>query len=248
MLIAMGMNIFSYWFSDKIALKTAGAVVAKKEEYTDLFNVVENLSITAGIKTPKIYVVNDSSPNAFATGRNEENAAVAVTTGLLNILNKTELEGVIAHELSHIRNRDILIGTIVVVLVGFVSLLSDIFLRVGGSNSKNNFRIIGIVLALLSPIFTQVIQLAISRKREFMADASGVLLTRYPEGLASALKKISHTSQPLKHASHAMAHMYISDPFGGNKKTNFFVKLFMTHPPVEERIQNILGLKTPGGR
>jgi heat shock protein HtpX len=241
------MNFFSYWYSDKIVLKMAGAVPATIEENRDLYHVVENLSITAGLPMPKMYIIDDVSPNAFATGRDKNHAVVAVTTGLLRILNKTELEGVIAHELSHIGNRDILLSTIVVVLVGFVAILSHFFLRtrlfrVGGDREKNGagsiMFIVGIVLAILSPIATRLIHLAISRKREFLADASGALLTRYPEGLASALEKISQNATPLMHASEATAHLYISNPFAAKG----VAKLFSTHPPVEERIAALRGM------
>ncbi|MEK9182628.1 MAG: M48 family metallopeptidase, partial [Patescibacteria group bacterium] len=193
------MNVFSYWFSDKIVLTLAGAKLAKREEYFDLYTSVENLSITAGLPMPKVYVVEDSAPNAFATGRNKEHAVVCVTTGLLEILEKNELEGVIAHELSHIGNRDMLLSTVVVVLVGFISILADVFRRnlfFGRSRDSDNkaqgiLLLIGIILSILAPIFALLIQLAISRKREFLADASGALLTRYPEGLSNALRKIS---------------------------------------------------------
>ncbi len=245
------MNIFSYWYSDKVVLKMSGAKLANKNEYRELINIVENLSITAGLPMPKVYVIQDPAPNAFATGRNPENAAVAATTGLLQILDKNELEGVMAHELAHVKNRDILISTIVVVLVGFITLLSDFFLRFtflgGGSDSRGGGRIqliifiIGISLAILAPIIGTIIQLAISRKREFLADASGAILTRYPEGLASALEKISKNPSQIKRANHATAHMYISDPFKGKKATSLMHKLFMTHPPVQERISALLG-------
>jgi heat shock protein HtpX len=225
----------------------AGAKEAKHDEYTDLYHIVENLSITAGLPLPKIYIINDASPNAFATGRNKEHAVVAVTTGLLRLLNKTELEGVIAHELSHIGNRDILLQTVVVVLVGFVSILANIFMRGGmrrgdnDSKAGNILAVLGIILVILSPIFAQLIQLAISRKREFLADASGVLLTRYPEGLASALQKISGANIPLHNANQATAHLFISNPFGSaGKKVS---SLFSTHPPVEQRIKAIMGGK-----
>ncbi|MBU4536763.1 M48 family metallopeptidase [Patescibacteria group bacterium] len=244
-IFSIGMNFFSYWSSDKIALKMSGAVMADKNQYRDLLNIVENLSITAGLPAPRTYIINDSSPNAFATGRNKEHAAIAVTTGLLNLLEKNELEGVIAHELSHIGNKDILLATVVVVLVGFVALLSDLFIRMslfGGLKRDNDNKaggiiiIVGIVLAILTPLISMLIQLAISRKREFLADTSGALLTRYPEGLASALEKISKNSVPLKKVSKATAHLYISDPYK-NKKTSFVAKMFMTHPPVEERVK-----------
>ena len=237
------MNFVSFWYSDKIALSASGARPFKREESEELWDVVENLSITAGLPMPKIYIIKDPSPNAFATGRNKEHAAVAVTTGLLRILNKNELEGVIAHELAHIGNKDILLQTIVVVLVGFIALLSDIFLRSmfwGGGDRDNKVGVwlilIGIVLAILSPIIATIIQLAISRKREFLADASGALLTRYPEGLASALLKISQNSAPLKRANNATAHLFIANPFGKEGFSGLH-RLFMTHPPVEERIK-----------
>ncbi len=246
-LFALIMNFFSYWYSDKIVLSISGARPADKETYWDLYTVTENLAITAGIPMPKLYVIPDAAPNAFATGRNKEHAAVAVTEGLLGILNRSELEGVIAHELSHIKNRDILLSTIVVVLVGFVSILSDMFLRGavwGGGDRENRaggiLVLAGLILAILSPIAVTLIQLAVSRKREFLADASGALLTRYPEGLASALKKISSYPGELKSARQATAHLYISNPFRGKH----VAKLFMTHPPVEERIRALMGLKT----
>jgi len=243
------MNITSYWFSDKIVIRLAGAHPATREEYRDLWNIVENLSITAGLPMPKLYIVNDPSPNAFATGRNKEHAVVAVTTGILPLLSKVELEGVIAHELSHIGNRDMLVSTVAVVLAGFVTILSDIFLRSlhfsggrGGKKGGGVLVIIGIILAILAPIFATLIRLAVSRKRESLADASGALLTRYPEGLASALEKISSSAQPM-HTSKAIAHLYISDPFAKQPKTGFFTKLFMTHPPVAERVAALRGTK-----
>lgn len=239
------MNFVSYWYADKIALSSAHAEPADPGQYAELHRIVENLSITAGLPKPRVYVINDPAPNAFATGRNKEHAAIAFTTGLLQILDRSELEGVAAHELSHIGNRDILLSTIVVVLVGFISLLADFFMRSlwfrSDDRENNNGGIliaIGIVLSILSPIIATLIQLAISRKREFLADASGALLTRYPEGLASALEKISAYSRPLQHASNATAHLYISNPFG--KARGFVHNLFMTHPPTEERINALL--------
>jgi heat shock protein HtpX len=241
------MNIASYWFSDKIVLTLAGAKEAKREEYFDLYTSVENLAITAGLPMPKIYVINDPAPNAFATGRDKNHAVVAATTGLLAILEKNELEGVIAHELSHIGNRDMLVSTVAVVLVGFVSILSDMFMRslwFGGRNDDNRGNgilvIVGIVLSILAPIFAMLLQLAISRKREFLADASGALLTRYPEGLANALKKISQYSQPMKRQSSAIAHLYLADP-KGSKIGKKVAGLFATHPPVEDRIKALIG-------
>lgn len=253
-IFSLFMNFFSYWYSDKIVLKIAGAHLAKREENLELYRVVENLCIAAGLKLPKIYIIDDSSPNAFATGRNQEHAAIAVTTGLLSALNKPELEGVIAHELSHIGNRDILISTIVVVLVGFVALLSDFFIRftVFGGRGRNRERgdgrvqllmmLIGVILAILAPIIAMLIQLAISRKREFLADASGALLTRYPEGLASALEKISQSPLPIKRLNKATAHLYIISPLKGkNGGTHWLARLFMTHPPIEERLKALRG-------
>ncbi len=250
---AVGMNIMSFWYSDKIVLKTSGATPALKSQYLVLYEVTENLSITAGLPMPKLYVIQDPAPNAFATGRDKNHAAIAVTSGLLALLNRSELEGVISHEMSHIGNRDTLLQTVVVILVGFVALLSNFFLRMGmfgggGRRQNGNVQIIafivGIILAILSPIAAVLIQLAISRKREFLADASGALLTRYPEGLANALKKISaYDGKPLAKASHATAHLYISDPYPSteNRKKSGLSKLFMTHPPVDERIAALLG-------
>lgn len=246
------MNFFSYWYSDKIVLAMANAKEANHEDNRDLYHTVENLSITAGLPMPRIYIINDPSPNAFATGRDKEHAVVAVTTGLLQILDKTELEGVVAHELSHIGNRDILISTVVVVLVGFVAVLSDFFLRstmFSRNSSKDDrslsgvFFIIGMILAILAPIATKLIQLAVSRKREFLADASGALLTRYPEGLASALEKISKNPQTLVMANKATAHMFIVNPFRGNRVVDNLGKLLLTHPPIAERVAALRGLE-----
>jgi len=248
-IFSLFMNFFSYWYSDKIVLSMYRAQPIVKEQNPMLWNVVENLSITAGLPMPRVYIIPDPAPNAFATGRNKEHAAVAVTSGLLQILNRTELEGVIAHELSHIGNRDILISTVIIVLVGFISILSQIFLRgmiFGGGRRGNDreggnaiFMLIGIALAILSPIAVTIIQLAVSRKREYLADASGALLTRYPEGLANALRKISENSQPMAQASKATVHLFIANPFGsvGAKVSG----LFSTHPPVEDRIRILLG-------
>ena len=253
-LFAVILQIVSYWYSDTVVIKLSGAKLATREEYFDLYTVVENLSITAGLPMPKVYVVEDPAPNAFATGRDKDHAVVCATTGLLSILDRSELEGVIAHELSHIGNRDMLVSTVVVVLVGFISIISDVFMRSlwwGGMNRRSDDRegnagsilmIVGIVFAILAPIIGTLMQLAISRKREFLADASGALLTRYPEGLANALTKIGNYAQPLRHQSSAIAHLYIADPTGG-KKTPWISKLFMTHPPIAERIQALLGTK-----
>lgn len=245
------MNFFSYWFSDKVVLSMAGAKQVSRESNRELWNVLENLCISSGLPMPKLYIINDPAPNAFATGRDEKHSAVAVTSGLLQLLDRSELEGVLAHELSHIKNRDILIMTIVVVLVGFVTLVSDFMLRWGlhgGGDSNNNGGgrarliaiVIGLVLVILSPVIATIIQLAISRKREFLADASGALMTRYPEGLASALKKISGYPGEIQRANHATAHLYISNPFKGKREKGFMAKLFMTHPPVQERINALM--------
>ena len=245
------MNIGSYWYSDSLVIKMSGAVPATREEDFDLWNAVENLSITAGLPMPKLYVIHDESPNAFATGRNKEHAAVAATTGLLKILNKTELEGVIAHELSHIGNRDTLVATVAVVLVGFVAIMSDMFLRTagwgGGDRNRDNrlglfLMIAGVVLAILAPIVANLMHLAVSRKREFLADASGALLTRYPEGLASALEKISAYPHGLQRVNTATAHLYISNPLKDGRAVSFMSKIFATHPPAEERIAVLRGM------
>lgn len=248
---ALVMNVGSYWFSDKIALKTTGARPASREEFFDLYTVTENLAITAGMQMPRIYVINDPAPNAFATGRNEKHAVVAVTTGLLAMMSRSELEGVIAHELSHIQNKDILLMSAVVVLLGLITLLADFALRMsmfgGGNNGDNKgnafIAIAGIVFIILAPIIAQLIQFAISRRREFLADASGALLTRYPEGLASALEKLGSYSAPMKRANHATAHLFISNPFGRAQAGKFINKLFLTHPPTEERIAALRGIK-----
>lgn len=252
--IAFFMNILGYWFSDKIALAMHGAHEVSREEALELYRIIENLSITAGLPQPRIYIIQDPAPNAFATGRNPQHAVVAVTTGLLERLDRTELEGVLAHELSHVGNRDILVGTVAVVLAGFISLLADFFLRSlwwGGRRDDREgggahpiFLIVGIAAAILAPIAATLIQLAISRKREFLADASGALLTRYPNGLARALEKIGSYARPMATARTATAHLWLNDPFAGNqKRTSWFVKLFMTHPPIEERVAILRNLK-----
>ncbi len=249
LIFSLAMNIGSFWFSDKMVLSIAGAKPVRREEYFELYNAVENLAITAGLPMPKVYVIPDTSPNAFATGRDKNHAVVAVTTGLLATLNKTELEGVVAHELAHIGNRDILLQTVVVVLVGFITLIADIFIRSSfhsNSDRKGNgaLMLIGIVFMILSPIIASLIQLAISRKREFLADATGAMLTRYPEGLASALEKISASAVPMQRANHATAHLFISNPFAkkSGSKISFFEKMFMTHPPMAERVAALRGL------
>ena len=246
---ALGMNVYSYWSSDKLVLRMTNAVPADINQHRELINIVENLSITAGLPMPKVYVVNDPAPNAFATGRNPEHAVVAATTGLLAILDRNEIEGVMAHELAHVGNRDMLVMTVAVVLAGFVALVADFFTRAlmfdGGRDNKHPaFLIIGIVGIVLAPIAAQLMQMAVSRRREYLADATGALLTRYPEGLASALEKISGAGVPMKKASHATAHLFISDPFAGGKK-GVWQKLggmFHTHPPAGERIARLRGM------
>jgi heat shock protein HtpX len=250
------MSFFSYWYSDKIVLAMNRARPIEKKDNPELYRIVENLCITAGLSVPKIYIIDESQPNAFATGRDPKHAAVAVTRGLLNLLERAELEGVIAHELSHIGNRDALLQTIVVVLVGVVVIVTDFFFRIsfyGGFSSRRDNRnggqvrvimlLVALALAVLAPLFATLIRLAISRKREFLADATGALLTRYPEGLASALEKISQNPNPLRAANNSTAHLYFASPFKGKQSKNFLTKLFMTHPPVEERTKALRGLK-----
>jgi len=254
--------LFSYYFSDSITLAISGAQPVDRATNQQLYNIVENLCITAGIPTPQIYIINDPAPNAFATGRDPKHAVVCYTTGILAKLNKTELEGVTAHELSHIGNYDIRVMTLVVVLVGILTLLGDWFLRFsffGGRRKNNNsndsgfglaLMAIGILLAILSPVIATLIKLAVSRQREYLADASGALLTRYPEGLANALEKISSDSTPLAEANKATAHMYIVNPFHQDNENlaatsdnhgskGWFSSLFNTHPPIEDRIKRL---------
>jgi heat shock protein HtpX len=223
-----------------------GAKEIKKEDNPELYRIVENLSITAGIPTPKIYILNEAQPNAFATGRDKKHSAIAVTQGLLEKLERTELEGVIAHEISHIKNRDILLASAIVVLVGVISLLANWFLRMGywrprKKEERGNliFFLFGILGAILAPLVANLIRLAISRKREFLADASAVLLTRYPEGLISALEKISKDQNSLKRADPSTAHLFIVSPFKGKEIENWLVKIFSTHPSIEERIREL---------
>ncbi len=249
-------SFVSYWWSDKIVLAMSSAREVDHDSARELYHLVENLCITAGLPVPRIYIIEDTAPNAFATGRDPKHAVIAVTTGLLQKLEKVELEGVIAHELSHIGNRDILISTVATVMVGVVVLLADWFWRwslFGGRRRRSNneddrvalaITILAIVLMILAPIFAQLLQLAISRKREFKADADGALLTRYPEGLARALEKISADTEPLEVANRATAHMYIISPLKGDESghVGFFAKIFMTHPPVEERVAALRGI------
>lgn len=248
---AIGMNVTAYWFSGAIATAAARAYPADEKQYLELHRIIENLAITAGLPKPAVYIIDDPAPNAFASGRDPKHAVVAVTTGLMAMLDRSELEGVLAHELSHVGNRDILVMTVAVVLVGVLSVLADIFLRMsffGGdrdrSEGKGNalIAIIGLVAIILAPIAAQLIQLAVSRKREYLADASGALLTRYPEGLASALQKISSYEAPMIHTSHATAHLFISNPFGAHEAGRWIQKMFSTHPPIPDRIAALRGM------
>lgn len=245
-LVSIFMSLASYWYSDKIVIATTGARPLPDKEAPEVHNIIENLAITAGLPKPKIYIVETMQPNAFATGRDPKHAVVAVTSGILRIMNRTELEGVLAHEMSHVGNYDMLVSTVAVVLAGVIQLLSDIFLRSlrwGGDRDRQVhpvFLLIGVALAILAPIAAVLIQLAVSRKREFLADASGVLLTRYPEGLASALEKLARDNTPMRQANHATAHLWLDDPYQGKKNTvTWFARLFMTHPPIEDRIKRL---------
>jgi heat shock protein HtpX len=244
------MSFGSYWWSDKIVLAMSGAKAVTHDQGREIYHIVENLCITAGLPAPKIYIIEDSAPNAFATGRDPQHGVICLTTGIIQKLEKAELEGVIAHELSHIGNRDILLSTVVVVLVGFVTLLADWFRHWafwggkhrdsdrGGGQLQVILMATAVVLSILAPIAAVLMQLAISRKREFLADASGALLTRHPDGLARALEKIAADQEPLEAANRATAHLYIANPFKGKKISS----LLMTHPPIEERVKALRGM------
>ena len=249
-------TFFSYYYSDKIILTISGAREATRKEFFDFYTVTENLVMGQQMPMPKLYVIDDTAMNAFATGRDPKHAVVCATTGLLSRLDRSEIEGVVAHELSHVQNYDIRLMGIVTVLVGMIALLADLMLRMsfwGGSRKSDDskssgqlqviFMVIGFALALLSPIIAQLIQLAISRRREFLADATGVSMTKYAGGLARALEKISHDKEPLEAANKATAHLYISNPLknvhGG---VGWFAGLFNTHPPVEERLKALRSL------
>ncbi|MFH1452425.1 MAG: zinc metalloprotease HtpX [Armatimonadota bacterium] len=250
-IIAIVQVLVSYYYSDSITLAISGAKEVTHDDNKELYHLLENLCITAGLPQPKLYIINDSAPNAFATGRDPNHAIICVTSGLLEKMDKNELQGVLAHELSHIGNYDTRLMTIVVVLVGVVALLSDLFLRTmfwgggrrrssssGGGGAQAVIMIIAIVFAVLAPLIAMFIKLAISRKREYLADATGVSITRYPEGLASALEKISRDPEPLEAANKATAHLYIENPLKDHKKS-WFNSLFDTHPPAEERIKKL---------
>jgi heat shock protein HtpX len=249
-IFAVFQAAISYWYSDKITLAISGAKEISKESNKQLFRLVENLCITAGLPMPRIYIIPDSAPNAFATGRDPKHAVICYTSGIIEKLDKAELEGVTAHELSHIGNYDIRLMTIIVVLVGIVALLADWFIRISFWSRDDNqdrgqlgliLMVVGIVFALLSPIVATIIQLALSRRREYLADASGALLTRYPEGLARALEKISADREPLEVANKATAHLYITSPLKGHKGSarGWFSGLFETHPPIGERVKRL---------
>ena len=241
--LAFLQSFISYWYSDKIVLAMTKAKPINKKDNPEIYQIVENLCIGAGLPLPQIYIIDEDQPNAFATGRDKNHAVIAVTRGLLERLERSELEGVIAHELAHIGNKDMLLQTVTVTLVGFVAILSDWFLRMSywgmkrrddeRNNSNSIFTILAFLVAILAPIAAQLIHLAISRKREFLADATGALITRYPEGLARALEKIAAFPRSMKVASNATAHLFIVNPFRGSKIAN----LFSTHPPIEERIK-----------
>ena len=247
--VSVFMSLGGYFSGDKVALISSGAKgPLKKNDNPYIYRIIENLCITGGLPMPKVYIIPESFPNAFATGRDPQHASIAITQGLIDRLENEELEGVIAHELSHIKNYDIRLMTIVIVLVGILALVSDMFLRFrlfGGKRDNKSggqaIMIIGLVLLILSPIIAKIIQLTISRKREFLADADGSLLTRYPEGLARALEKISEYKMPMKKASNATAHLYFASPFGAKAKKGL-AKMFSTHPPVQERIKALRNL------
>lgn len=254
LIIAGVMNFVSYFFSDKMVLALSGAKPLDRNQAPEVYQIIENLARASRIPMPKVYIVNDPTPNAFATGRDPNHAVVAVHTGILEKLDKRELEGVLAHELSHVRNYDTRVMAIVSMLAGTVALLADFFMRSllfgGGREERDNkaggiFIIVGIVAAIIAPLAAQLIQLAVSRRREFLADASGASLTHYPEGLARALEKISSYTRPSPTASTATAHLYISNPLGGGgkKATSWLANLFNTHPPVEERIKILRRLR-----
>ncbi|HEX7456062.1 MAG TPA: M48 family metallopeptidase [Candidatus Nanoarchaeia archaeon] len=245
LIISGFINLGAYYWSDKLVLGMSGARPIEKKDNPDLYRIVENLTIAAGSPLPKIYVIDDPAPNAFATGRDPNHAAIAFTTGILNRLDKLELEGVAAHELSHVQNYDTRLMSIVVILVGTVALLANIFFRSlwwgGGDRDRRSggglIFVVGIIVAVLAPIAAQLIKLAVSRRREFLADSSGTLLTRNPEGLASALLKISSDTVVSKQANPANAHLFIISPFKGEQAKSWIAGLFRTHPPVEDRVK-----------
>lgn len=251
LIFAVSYAGISYFASSKMAIAMTGAKPVTKDQSPRLYRTVENLSITAGLPMPKIYVIDDSAPNAFATGRNPEHGIVGVTTGLLDMMDDTELEGVMAHELSHIQNYDIRVTSIVIALVTIVAFLSDMLFRIGlfgGIDNDSRAGAIGLVISLvaavIAPLVAMMLQMAVSRRREFLADASGALLTRYPDGLAGALGKIESYSRPMRKANNATAHLFMSNPFGRSKRGSFMRKLFSTHPPTHERIDKLQKMGT----
>ncbi len=252
LLIAGGMSWYSYLYGDRLVLRASRARKVSPEEQPRLHNIVEGLAIAAGLPKPDVYVVPDQAPNAFATGRDPQHSSIAVTQGLLDMMNRVELEGVIGHEMSHVRDRDILLGTVVATLVGAVVLIAEFMLRWfwwgGGRMGRGRDReggegfailaIAGIVLALITPLFAQIIKLAMSRRREYLADAEGAMLTRYPPGLASALKKIAADNTPMRAANNATAHLWLSQPSRTpGEEPHWFENLFSTHPPIQDRIR-----------
>jgi heat shock protein HtpX len=251
LILAGVMNFFSYFYSDKMVLAISGAKQVSEKDGKELYRLVENLCIAAGLPVPRIYVIEDTAPNAFATGRDKKHAVICFTTGILDKLNKQELEGVISHELSHINNRDILLMSVVSILVGFIALLADWFLRMSFYRGRDNdrgsggglFLIIALVSAILAPLIATLIQLAISRRREFLADASGAFLTRDPEQLAYALQKISKDKEPLEAANRATAHLYIVNPLKGSEAVGWFAGLFNTHPPMQDRVKALMAME-----
>lgn len=252
-ILSLVMNITAYWFSDKIALAVSGAKPADKKQYSQLYRAVENVTHLADIPMPKVYIVSDQSPNAFATGRNQNHAAVAATTGILSTLTESELEGVLAHEISHIKNRDILVSSVAIVLAGVIAMMSDFFLRMtffrsafgdrDRDNSSGFLMVLGIIAAILAPIAAMLIQLAISRRRELLADESGARLIKKTEPLAQALIKIHNNPKQLARVSSSTAHLYIDNPFKRKDGAGWFIRLFMTHPSIEERIKILRDLK-----
>ena len=249
---AIATNFYAFWASDKLVLSLNHARPATREEFFDFYTVTENLCITAGLPMPKLYVIDDPAPNAFATGRDEKHAVVCATTGLLALMTRSELEGVIGHELSHVKNRDILLMTVAVVLAGFVAILANLFLRLsfwgaGRRDDRNDnalLMILAVIGIILAPLAAKLIELAVSRRREYLADASSALLTRYPEGLASALRKIGGYAAPMRSANLATAHLFIGDPFGakeGGGTSGWVERLFSTHPPIEDRVKALIG-------
>lgn len=255
LVVAGIMNVVSYYFSDQMVLGISGAKRISVKDNPTLYRLVENLCIADGLPLPAIYTINDSAPNAFATGRDPKHSSICFTTGIIDKLTKAELEGVVGHELSHIKNRDTLLMSVVSILVGLIALLADWFLRsmwYGGRRSEEDrrgntiFFVISIAAAILAPIIASLIQLAISRRREFLADASSAFLTRDPEQLAYALQKISADKEPLEVANRATAHLYITNPIKGSEVVGMFANLFNTHPPVKERVKALMGMEGAG--